>query len=775
MGNSKEENINSSEIDLKEMLLTILEYKYSILFIMFLSVVGISIYLYLTPSIYSSNATVEFIGTQKAPLSNDMLMEAFDGGGGTNLDTEIEVLKSRYMTNRILDYLDLEKQYYIKKNYKKIELYENLPFVVNIKYINKIDFNFQDMKFTIFPEDDDNFVLKFRTTFKKESKISKISKIIKKLLNKKKESDYSDRYIKTHKYGKEITTKWFSFTIEKKLQLKKVEYSFVIHTDKQLLIKKIQRGLKISQINKNASILNISYQDNIAIRAKKIVNSLVKAYMKEQLDRNKKDAGKSLKFINEQLTLINKNLKISAEKLEKYKKNNAIVNINASATATLAKLTEYETKISKVELELNIFSTLNYSLKSGKELVGISMMALQQPTPILSSMLQSLQKKQVEIKSLMIEFTPAHPQVIKQQNQINILKENIKKSIKNIINNLKSKKRSLNKIIKKYQKSLSLLPEKEIKLANLQRGFLINEKIYSYLLQKQTEKGIIKASAVSNAKILDEAIVTNSPAKPKRALIIVITIIAGLIIGILVAFVRDLFNNKIQNRKDLERLTKITIYGSVPFCKNEKQRPHFIEAFRVIRRNLEFLDIKNRAKIITITSSISQEGKTTIIANIGKILAQGFRKTILIDLDMRKAKLGKELGIENMKGCSNYLMDEIGLDEIIAKTEEPNLDIIIAGMAPQNPSELLMNRKIDKLLKVLSKRYDYILVDTPPIELISDAVLMMKKSDFSLVTVKTNFSYKELILNINTITKENKIKSIGIILNGVPITQKSYI
>jgi len=758
MGDLIKKNYRGNEIDPQELILTLWKYKYSIIFTMILSFFGAFIYLYFQSFTYYSNITMEFRTAKKTTKSGGDILSGAINGGEVDLKTEIEILKSRFIVEKVCDKIDFTKRYFIKKKYKTKELYKNSPFEIDI-----ISFKDKDtINFKLFPQDEKYFILKEDN-----------SSIFQRLLDKIGLSLNIKKRAKKYRYGQLIKISQILFKINNLTKLDKNEYGFIISGDKQTIIRNIQRKLTISQRGSDSSILKISYQDNVELRAKEVLNTITTSYIKEQLEKKHKKSDKALTFINGQLKKIGKDLKKSKTILERYKKNN-IINISSSATGALDKLINYESKISKIDLELNILANLRDAILKKRDISAISLGTLQTSNSSISLMLKNLQQKQIDIKTSLLEFTPKHPYVIKLQQQIDIIRNNIKKNMNGTTKNLELKRKNLSKIVNKYKTSLSALPRKEMKLANLQRDFMLYNKIYSYFLEKQTEAKIFKASIVSSAKILDKAIVVKI-SSTKRNMVFIASLIGGLIVGVLLSFVRELLNNKIETYKDIEKLTQIPIYGSIPFLKNKKQKIPFVESLRVIRTNLEFLEIdENKAKILTITSSISGEGKTTVVSNVGKIIARAFKKTILIDLDMRKPQLHRILGIKNDKGMSDYLKGRVNLDQILKTDTKRNLDIITAGTLFPNPSELLMNKRLNRLLKILSPRYDYILLDSPPIGLITDAALLMKKSDINIVVVRSKVSFKDFIPNIERITKTNNIKSVAFILNGVTLEKKNY-
>lgn len=261
--------------------------------------------------------------------------------------------------------------------------------------------------------------------------------------------------------------------------------------------------------------------------------------------------------------------------------------------------------------------------------------------------------------------------------------------------------------------------------------------------------------------------------QPKRTIIILIGIILGFILGIAQAFFRESFNTTIQNAEEVEKLSSLPLYGKIPLESNKVSKTIFTESLRNLRANLQFLPENKNHKIISITSSISGEGKTTIVASLSEVLARGSKKVIILDLDLRKTSLHKTFNLKNDVGIYDYLTSKQKLKTIIQETDIPNLKIISSGNSIQNPSEVLLSPKLNKLLSKLKKKYDYIVIDTPPVGLISDAIVIMNYSDISLSIIRENYTKKIFLNNIDKIANDHTNNKMGLILNAAKI-DKGY-
>jgi capsular exopolysaccharide synthesis family protein len=303
---------------------------------------------------------------------------------------------------------------------------------------------------------------------------------------------------------------------------------------------------------------------------------------------------------------------------------------------------------------------------------------------------------------------------------------------------------------------------------------MVNEKVYNYLLEKRAETAILRSSTISKTRVLDSVLVPDLPVKPKRLLIILVGMILGLIVGMVVAFVRAFLDDTLKTAEDFDKITAIPLYGAIPQRKDKTTHSQFEEALRVLRTNLQFVGGAKKSKIIALTSSISGEGKTTVAVSLAKMIAATGKKVIILDLDMRRSRMHEEFNITNKVGVSSVLSGNNTLEEALQKEVLKNIDVITSGPKPPNPSELLVTTGFDKLIEdlLLIHAYDYIIFDTPPIGLVSDAMILLKTADIGLIVTRANYSKKEFLKNVDKFSKEHSLSNLGFILNGIESSKR---
>jgi capsular exopolysaccharide synthesis family protein len=397
-------------------------------------------------------------------------------------------------------------------------------------------------------------------------------------------------------------------------------------------------------------------------------------------------------------------------------------------------------------------------------------------------LINELSKLYTEFEIVSQNTKEIHPAVRSLRTQIKATKEKIIENTENIIASSELSLVDIENRINEFDKLINTLPESERKLVRIQRKYTLNETTYTYLLEKRAEASIAKAGNVADNKIIDQArLKSKEPISPKPKKVYLISIFLGIFIPGVGITILNLTNNKIIKKTDIRKLSHLPIIGSI--ISNNKSSNLIIQDFpksaiaeslRTIRTNIQYLASENSQKVICISSSISGEGKSFCSINLASVLASTDKKTLLIGADMRKPRIFDDFNLSSQTGLSSYLISSKNLDEIIQKTKNKNLDIIISGPIPPNPSELLEKKKMNELIDKLKEKYNYIIIDTPPIGLVTDAQILMNKSDINLIIIRQNYTTKKMVENIQDITSKNKIKNVSLIFNDVKNNKNSY-
>ncbi len=733
--------------------------KFLTFLIVALSILGGLVYAYFSQPVFETYSTIE-VSNEK--LDMNMMMNKGLSDDATLIDTQVEIIRSRNLIEQAVDKIGYRTHYYAISHYKENELYKDSP--IELAALEVKNSHFYGTKFMIDVIDDQSFKL----YSKKDGVVASLKSGISELMGKKNNSLI---YSGIHKFSEKIDTPYFSLIVKKSASLEKNQYAFVV-LDKDTAIHTISKNLSVFPTAKNGSVIKMIYQDNVATRAKDFLDALVDIYLNQSVTKKSSQASQALSFVDQQLKEVSKKLQQSAIKLENYKEENNLVNIETESDVTLRQLSDYKARLSDIKIQESAFQSLYEEFKRGN--YG-AVSSLAKEYPVLETLLSDYQKAKSDKISLLGTFTEEHPDVEKANEKIEDIKMALESSIESINDTLRERKRSLEDTLYSKETNLLKLPEKERELADLTRKYGVNEKTYQFLLEKQAEMSINKASTVSSNRVLDRAIVEKRPVKPNLAMILGSSALLGLIIAMLLAFLRDLMDNKIKTRDDLSHITKIPFYGVIPHVKSsekmfilEDQQSVASEALRLIRTNLEFISTDKKGKVIVVSSTVPGEGKTTTATNLAGVFGMSDKKCIVISLDMRRPMLHRVFALTNKVGMSTVLSKNSELKDVIWEHKKiDNLDIITSGPIPPNPSELMQSGKLDKLIEELRETYDYIIVDSPPMGSITDAIILMKLADISLIVFRSEFSEKEFVKSLEDVISSYNIENVGLVLNDV--------
>jgi len=741
-------NMEIEELKFSDLLLVIKRYKYLILLITIFSILISVAISYYKPNVYKAQATIEISRNPKPSGGvQDMLQSALMGSSGSDVETQKAILKSRMVILDVMKKVNVTAHIWaVNRFYKREEIYLNTPIKVKI-------YKGLGIKFKLLPINDNIFQLEFKTRRADGSKVN-----YKKILHFNKIEGNEDFKLKVVRTKLPISAKYYEFII----------YDPQVYAD---ILRKTK--IKIFQLEDKSNILGISYEDNVAQRATKFVNTLAKVYMKKTVDYKTQQAKQTLDFINKQLEIIKKELKKSELDIRKFKIQKKTIDIQLTATQTSKALSDYENKMGILNMQISILQSVYNKIKRGADLSTLSLVDIGLDKGITSFLINELQKDILDRKALLRRYTPAYPDVQKLSIRIKSLKRTIRASIYNMLKNLNTKKAILKKQMAVYQRKLEDFPKMQQDYLTLQRKFEFNSKLYNYLLEKKTEAEIKKAAIMNQNRIIDLSISPEEESKKSIVMVALFGLLEGLVIGIILSFVLDFFDGKIKSEEDIKKITSAPILASIPKIKlkdnkqlmlDEDSPKELLEGFRILRTNLELMIENENTKVITVVSNTEKEGKTTIAINLAHSLQMIDKRVLILNLDLRKPINSDSSN--NSLGLSDYLLGKARLDDILKHTKYNNLDIIVSGTSINNPSELISSHKLKELIERLKKHYEYIILDTPPIGLYTDTRVLFKQSDIVLYIVRANYSKKEFVKSIDKLYSKKYIKKFGIILNA---------
>ncbi len=786
------EDPQTQDLNYKKLVQRFLEFKrlYIALIIILL---GITFFYNKTSKVlYKNNATILISEKERNAFSgtSDFMSGMALFSGQNKIDNEIEVVKSFSIIKESIDRMDLktsifsyEKTFYsdLLKNtdfVRKTELYKESPIQVIVDpthpqatylhfYIEFID----DNTFKIYtkPQKDNVYLFNYI-----DDNITGV--VPYKIFN------YN------YKFGQEIKTEYFNFQILKteyfdKNLTKNNELYFYFNNTNYLTFE-YKSYLSVEAISPTASIIDISLKGTNYYRVTDFINTLASVFLDRNLQKKNNAAASTVSFIDAQISEFKDSLTTAEANLKSFRTSHQVMDMSFQGQQVFSKLDRLESEKSILRNQLRYYSYLkDYFNKNSdiSDLVAPSSMNV--VDPILTGLVTELMAINSERASHSGDNQSSDNILLKNYN---LRTTNIKNTIlENVSSSLKTISSSINEIdyrISKLSNQISAMPKTELQLKGIERKFELNSTIYTFLLQKRSEAQITKASSMPDYEVIEPArSIWMKSVSPKKKLNYAIAFFIALFIPTVYIMVIDFFNNRINTIEEIEQMTDNPILGKIfhNFRKTSlvvAQRPNssVSESFRGVRTNFQFFDQSGKKQVILFTSSSSGDGKTFCAINFASVLALNGHKTALLEFDLRRPKVHQEFGASNMIGISSFLIDKAVIDDIILPTEIENLDLLSAGPAAPNPSELISSERTTEFIETLKGMYDYIIIDSAPVGIVSETFLLMKHSDVNIFVVRMEHTIKDAYKNALKGMKNNGFGNFSILINDLNIRKESF-
>lgn len=681
--------------------------------------------------------------------------------GTYNLENDILLLTSKNLAAAALSKLHLNVTYYASTNIKEVELYDQSP----IRIMVNPDFpqlELGEITFTML--ENDQFLLT-----REESGFFDF-------LNAKADGPIDDQILnKIYQFGQNIESSYVHFSVQKlKNMAPGDKLSFVIHNP-VTLVDDYSRAIAVRPINSYGTVLQVSMTTKVVEKGRDYVNSLMDAYIEYSLKEKNQMTENTLRFLDEQLQFVEDSLKTVERRILNFKVQNKLLDVNSEFGGVLSNIQGLEDQIQSIDFELQYYQSLQtYLEEKGKDysdilapsLVGIN-------DGLLNSLINNLITISLERRKLLAQVNENHPSAKEYDEQITKLRENIFENIDNLVKNTVDRKQRAIAMLGDEDMEFSKLPQAEADFMALNREFKLRENLYNYLLEKRAEAGIARASNISDNSILDYAR-RGDLIFPKKAQNYGLAFGLGLFIPLALLLLYHYLNNKIVDQVQLKNVLRIPLLGTIGHSTKDTNmlvmdhpKSMVSESFRSLRSALFYLASEKKCKKILVTSSVSGEGKTFVSINLASAIALSGKRTLLIGLDLRRPKISEYLGVTSSTGLSNFLVDKALREEIIVKTPFENLYVVPSGPIPPNPAELLLKQKMEDFLNSLDEEFDVVVMDTPPIGLVSETMDLMKFSDVNLYIVRQDYTHKRYLLMINDLYANDQVDQIYAVFNGM--------
>jgi len=659
------------------------------------------------------------------------------------VDNEIAALRSRSLWKKVLSKLPVNVSYYTESTFKTEELYgENLPIVVQVEKLTSPAFL---QTLTIGFADKNKFTLK------------------------------NEGQSRTYSFGQKITNAAYTITVNKGRSFYEgFEPVFVQFQDVEKMAERYSTSLlAVAPITPESNTIVLSLTDIIPERSVDILNKLIDVYNIENVEHKNSLALNTIKFIDNRLKYLGGDLSSTGKEVEDFKQANRVTNVASDAQESLASAGEYNRQLSEIDIQRGVLSSMESYVNQppGKYEMVPSALGLQDAT--LTGLTSKYNELQLERQRLLRTAEPGNPLVVNINEQLASLKQNISENLRNVKRSLNITRNNLQANSSKFESQIRSAPAIERGLAERSREQGVKEDLYQYLLQKREETTLSLSATTPTSRIIDPPNYDSIPVSPKVTFIYLIAFLLGLGLPVVGIFVRDMFNTKVQNVREIEQISGAMILGELSHKQdkdalviNKSSRTTISELFRYIRTNLNYMTEESGNKVMLITSSMKGEGKTFFSINLGATLSLVDKKVVLLEFDVRKPDLLRNLNMKASVGLNDYLNGTSSLDEIVLPSPtQPNLFVIGCGSIPENPAELLMSPRIPELFEKLKEKFDYVIIDTSPVGQVADAFSLAPYADASIYLVRYNYTNKVQLNILKDIFENNKLNNPMIVLN----------
>ncbi len=764
-------NQEADELSLREMIEQYTRYWYFFVIGVLIALVLAFLYLRYTPQLYQSKATIIIKDENtQSPLE----MAAFSQFGSflsrfkTNqIDNELAIFNSKRLISETVKELQLNIKYEVLGNIKTSELYGYRPFEVKFQ---SFDESFVDPIPVLY------FKMLSESEFHLESEPLNIS------------TNYS--------FGEQISLPFGVITVlpnledAEKFRGYKNKTILVSYNSVETVALRFQERVNILNTDAKSNVVELSIQTQNREKGEDFLNELVRQYNKDAVQDRNEIAKKTSAFIESRLQIITRELDSVESNKEDFKSTNRLTDIQAEAQITLENASEFNKRQLDVSTQMELSNTMIDYMKNADrdELlpanIGIS-------NESVGSAVNNYNELILYRNKLLQTSTPKNPVVKSVNEQIAQMRNSILESLENSKNALRIAMKDLNMQENIISSKISQVPAKEKIFRGIERQQTIKEQLYLFLLQQREEASIALAATADRAKIVDSAYGPQEPVSPKKSLIYLGALLAGLLVPFGGIYSFNLLNTKVKGRKDVERhLKSIPIIGEIPKVQKgdsdlikHNDQSIMAEAYRIFRTNLQYLFInkleKNEeGKSLIVTSTIKGEGKTFVAFNLALTLALTGKKVVLVGADIRNPQLQRYLPehLKSKKGLTEYIVyEDLQVADVVAQSEyNENLNIIVSGAIPPNPAELLMQKRTSTLVEELRKQYDYIILDTAPAMLVTDTILINKLADITLYVVRADYTDRRLLDFAKDAIEDGRLTNVAMVLNNVALNNFGY-
>lgn len=711
---------------------------------------------YFAPKVFQKQTTILIKDSKNNAQSATFAdIAGVTGLSMSNVENEMIILRSRFLMEEAVKQLGAHITYYQEHRLRKLELYESLPFRIEEPKGNTL----MPATFTLTAKDDATFLYQsadtnFTAPFNAEVQFP---------------------------FGTAVVAsrpQWLPYYLNQPIE---VFVGSVRATAAGCL-----SGLGVAQISKNTSVLNLSLRGSRPGKTVDILNKLVEVYNAAAVNDKNLIIDNSARFISERLDIVRRELGEVDGRIENYKRSTLSSNASTESSMYISSATSLEEKRSANELQISLLNSLRDFMQRAGTTRDLLPYNIGLDNAGLNAQIQTYNENLIRMNRMIDASSERNPVVSDLNASLESLRNSIEKTVEDMSQSLLLTQRELDQRAVKTTGRIEAASTHERNVQSITRDQKIKAELYLYLLNKSEENAILKSMTEPNARVLDKAFGSDAPISPQREKIV----LAGLLIGLLIpgAFfvLKDLLYTKVRGRSDVTRVVKAPLLGEIP-AKPQHQQDQFLvvkhgsnsqlsEAFRILRTNLGFLNPDSKQQVIAFTSTLPGEGKTYISANMAMALALSGKKVCLVGLDLRRPTLQSAFGLKGKRGVSDYLVrQENNLQSLIQPiADQENLYLLPAGTVPPNPAELLMSTRFDEMIVELRHHFDYVVLDHPPMHIVSDAAIANRVVDITLYVVRAGYLGRKELSVVQDLYKEQKLHNMGIVITDVDYERLYY-
>jgi tyrosine-protein kinase Etk/Wzc len=737
----KRDSSKGKVLSVKQLWVRYIAYWPMFLILFILSLAGGWFYLRYTIPLYQASAKI-LIKDEKKGSEDSKTMESFNTLSSKKIiENEMEVIQSSSLINDVVKKLYLYAPVFDEGKIRPMPAYTYSPVKIEVQNLNNIDKS-------------------GKIYFKYDTRSMRV------VVNN---NQYPLNAWVNTQYGvlRFIANPRYSGATSKNLY-------FTLVNPKNIMVD-IQNNLKVVSASKLSTILNLVILDEVPERGEDILNELLAAYDKAIVDDKNTLAANTLAFVEERLTSVSKDVTSIEQKVQKYKANEGAIDISTQGRLFLENVSSNDQRLGQIGMQMAVLDKVEEYVHANTNQGGIIPSTLGINDESLSLLVNRLSEAETKYENMKKTVGVNNSSMLALQSQIEKLKPSIMENLKSQKSSLEASKANLSSTNNQYSSVLQSIPKKERDLIDINRELALKNEIYAFLSKKREETALAHASTVSDSRVVDKAQSSILPVSPKKKVVYMIALAVALVIGVGGVTAKEKFVSTILFRNEIEELTSFPIIGEISTEKSNEsivtgtgKRTFIAEQFRELRIALNFYKGSSKKRKILVTSTIAGEGKSFIATNLALSFALTGKKVVLLELDLNRPKLSINLNVNNDKGISDFLLGTKDPEEIIKRTDtHENLFIIPSGPLPDNPSELLMNGKIEDLLDFLNGIFDYIIVDIAPVGPVTDAYVLSSLCDVTLYVIRHKYTPKVFVERLDENNKIKKLKNIALVFNGI--------